>query len=115
MRRLAIRLLVDDFRLGVGPEGASLARAVLLPSESLDDSNATGGRSILSFTTAGDWRAGLDGNVADARGRVHSGSARGDERGTPLGCLLQHRATLVETDGEGYDLCILKVVVVEGM
>lgn len=109
VRRLAIRLLVDDFRLGVGSEGASLARAVLLPSGSLDGSNTTRGRSTLSFTTAGDWRAGLEGNGADARGREHSGSARGDEHGTPLGCLLQHRATLLETDGEGYDLCILRM------
>lgn len=99
VRRLAVRLLVDDFRLGVGPEGASLARAVLLPSASLDGSNTTGGRSTLSFTTAGGWRAGHEGNGA---------AARGDARGTLLACLLQHRATLVETDGEGYDLSHLE-------
>lgn len=91
VRALAIRLLVDEFRLGIGAAGAPLARAVLLPpSDNPDPDHTKTARTVSSARIGG---GDGDGGLQDSAG----GS------GAPLlGELLRHRTTLEESDRERY-------------
>ena len=91
VRALAIRLLVDEFRLGIGAAGAPLARAVLLPpSDNPDADHTETARTVPSARIGG---GDGDGGLQDSAG----GS------GAPLlGELLRHRTTLEESDRERY-------------
>eukprot|EP00752_Nemacystus_decipiens_P017248 g15452.t1 len=93
VRELAVRLLVDEFRLGIGAAGVSLARAVLLPP-------STSAATVPSARSDG------------GRGRTAGGSGRGDGRlldsgggsgaTVLLGELLRHRKTLEQSDRERF-------------
>lgn len=104
VRALAIRLLVDEFRLGIGAAGAPLARAVLLPpSDNPDRHHTETARTVPSARIGG-------GGGGGGRDRT-SGGGDGDGglqdsaggSGAPLlGELLRHRTTLEGSDRERY-------------
>ncbi|CAM9096093.1 unnamed protein product [Ectocarpus sp. 6 AP-2014] len=104
VRALALRLLVDEFRVGIGAVGASLARAVLSPSPAADGSGSTVG------TARGtpDSREGPRGNRSPD---VWEGGLQEGEDGVALlGELMRHHQTLEETDGERFSLLLRGLV-----
>ncbi|CAN0225204.1 unnamed protein product, partial [Scytosiphon promiscuus] len=113
----AIRLLVDEFRLGIGPAGTSLAWTVLMsprPLASLDDpqSGRNGGQAVPapgpgSRNGPREQRSGkMCGDVGDAR-RLETG--RGGSV-LLLGQLLRHQHELEETEGERFPVLLKGLV-----
>ncbi|CAB1115099.1 unnamed protein product [Ectocarpus sp. CCAP 1310/34] len=104
VRALALRLLVDEFRVGVGAVGASLARAVLSPSPSADRS----GSAVGTKRAAPDSRYGPRGNRSPG---VWEGGLQGGEGGVALlGELMRHHQTLQETDSDRFPLLLRNLV-----
>ncbi|CAM9250981.1 unnamed protein product [Ectocarpus sp. 12 AP-2014] len=104
VRALALRLLVDEFRVGVGAVGASLARAVLSPSPAANGSGSTVGTE----RAAPDSRDGPRGNRSPG---VWEGGLQGGEGGVALlGELMRHHQTLQETDSERFPLLLRGLV-----
>ncbi|CAM9569862.1 unnamed protein product, partial [Hapterophycus canaliculatus] len=117
VRALAIRLLVDEFRLGIGRGGTLLAWTVLTSSQPSAD---TGGRQSgcnpeqvgktpgASFSNCfGGQRGGKMGGSDD------DGRRQETERGSPLlllGQLLRHQNVLEETDKERSHLLLKGLV-----
>ncbi|CAN0199001.1 unnamed protein product, partial [Ectocarpus sp. 8 AP-2014] len=104
VRALALRLLVDEFRVGIGAVGASLARAVLSPLPAADGSGSTVGTA----RGAPDSREGPRGNRSPD---VWEGGLQEGEGGVALlGELMRHHQTLEETDSERFPLLLRGLV-----
>lgn len=94
VRALALSLLVDEVRLGIGASGASLARTALaLPSA---PGNARRAPDASSGERAGGGSGGSGGSDGGERLRHEGGGT------LLLGELLRHHEILEETDSERY-------------
>ena len=81
-RRLAVRLLVDEFRVGTSAGGASLARMLLSPRACFDQGGPNArGPSDVSFESRRGGREGRDPRRGNYGGGGGSGSGSGSGSG----------------------------------